>query len=99
MTSQRSQAYGRVMKTLSDLSASKFHAREQDIVRHAVDRVFFCEDLAGDPDAREALAAVRTLADEMVASDRLLPETAERLVGDVDACGPMAPVAPLPGSR
>ena len=45
MTSERSQAYGRVTKLMDDLSASKLHASEQQIVRDAADSLFFCEDL------------------------------------------------------
>ena len=93
MTGDRSQAYGRVMKALSDLSGSKLHSTEEDTIRDAADALFFCEDLAADADARQALEALERLTDALIESERLLPETAGRLVADVQACGPLLPIA------
>lgn len=92
VTCERAQAYGRVVKRLDDLSAGKLRPAERQIVRDAADALFFCEDLASDLAAREARAALHTLSDHLVESDRLLPETAEALVSDVEGCGPLAPV-------
>ncbi len=92
MTSQRSQAYGRVMKTIHDLGASKLHRDEEQVVREAADALFFCEDLAADPAATEALGAFHRLTDRLLESDRIVPETAGRLTADVEACGPLVPV-------
>src|SRR5437899_12612484 len=88
MTSNRSDAYGRVMRTLDDLGASKFHDHEQAVIREAADTMFFCERLETDDAALDAMAAVRNLTGALVAGDRLVPETAERLVADVEGCGP-----------
>ena len=88
MTSERSQAYGRVTKLLDDLSASKLHSAEQQIVRDAADALFFCEDLDADAEARTALVALDTLVTGLVEAERFTPETAERLRADVDGCGP-----------
>ena len=93
MTSERSQAYGRVMKTLADLSASKLHGPEQAVIREAADSMFFCEDLPGDPSTRAAFDAVRLLAAKLVEADRMEPETVDRLLADIEDCGPLAPVA------
>jgi hypothetical protein len=93
MTSERSQAYGRVTKLVEDLSASKLHASEQQTIRDAADALFFCEDLTADPDARVALDAVEGLIDRLVENERFTPETAERLRADLDGCGPMVPAA------
>ncbi len=93
MTSERSQAYGRVVKWLDDVGPSKLNGQEQDLIRDAADSLFFCEDLATDDHAGEALVEVRALAERLVESDRWLPETAERLVDDVEGCGPLAPVS------
>ncbi|HEX8065056.1 MAG TPA: hypothetical protein VF520_00880 [Thermoleophilaceae bacterium] len=93
MTSDRANAYGRVTKTVDDLSASKLHPSEQQTVRDAADALFFCEDIAADGDARAALDAVGQLLERMVESDRLLPETAGRLTADLEACGPLSAVA------
>ena len=92
MTGERAQAYGRVVKRLDDLSPGKLRPAEQQIVREAADALFFCEDLASDLTAREARAVLHGLSGNLVESDRLLPETAEALVSDVEACGPLAPV-------
>ena len=93
MTSERSQAYGRVTKLMDDLSASKLHASEQQIVRDAADSLFFCEDLGGDVEARAALDAFETLVNGLVEAERFTPETAELLRADLDGCGPLAPAA------
>ena len=92
MNSERAQAYGRVMKTLAGLSASKFHPAEQDVVREAADALFFCEDLGADEHAARALDAVRTLLEGMAEADRLAPETAGRLLADIEDCGPLTRV-------
>jgi hypothetical protein len=88
MTSNRSDAYGRVMRSLDDLGASKFHDHEQAVIREAADTMFFCERLETDDAALDAMAAVRDLADVLVAGERLMPETVARLVDDVEGCGP-----------
>ncbi|HEX2125357.1 MAG TPA: hypothetical protein VHF45_02210 [Thermoleophilaceae bacterium] len=93
MTSERSQAYGRVTKLVDDLSASKLHADEQQTIRDAADALFFCEDLSADTDARAALDAVEGLIERLVESERFTHETADRLRADLDGCGPLAPAA------
>lgn len=93
MTSERSQAYGRTMKTLRDLAPTKLHDDEERRVREAADCLFFAEDPANDEGARDALADVRALARHLVDSGRWEEETADRLVADVEACGPLAPVS------
>jgi hypothetical protein len=90
MTSQRAQAYGRVMKTLADMGPAKLQPVEQDIVREAADAMFFAADLEGDLEAAEALSRLGRLAARLVESDRWLFETADRLVQDVEECGPAA---------
>jgi hypothetical protein len=91
MNSQRAQAYGRLMKTLSDLSAAKFNPREEQIFRDAADSLFFCEDIEAEPGARESLDAAQELAGLLVANDRLLPETVDGLMADLEGCGPLEP--------
>ena len=89
MTSDRSQAYGRVTKLLDDLSASKLHPVEQQTVRDAADALFFCEDVSADSDAQGALDALDRLIDGMLEADRFTVETADRLRADVRGCGPL----------
>ena len=89
MTSERSQAYGRVMKTLTDIGPSKLHADEQELIREAADTLFFAEDAGG----AEALDRVDELATRLVDSGRLLDETAHQLLRDLEDSGPTAAVA------
>ena len=90
MNSQRAQAYGRVVRAVDDLAVAKLHRDEQDTIRLAADALLFCEDLHRDPAAEEALASVYELTDRLVESERMTRESAERLVVDVEACGPFA---------
>ena len=79
------------MKVLEDLSVSKLHADEQDVVREAADALFFCDNLEADPSAERALANFYQLVDRLMESERLMPETAGRLTTALEACGPVAP--------
>ena len=93
MTSERSQAYGRVMRTLEDMGPAKLLESERERIRHAADTLFFAEDLGVDADAREAVSDITALARHLVETDRWLDESARRLLQDVLACGPLQPVA------
>jgi hypothetical protein len=88
MTSNRSEAYGRVMTTLDTIGASKLHPHEQSLIRETADAMFFCVRLETDEAALDAMAAVRDLGDAMLDGDRLMPETIARLMADVEGCGP-----------
>lgn len=80
------------MKVLEDLGPSKLTAPEQDLIRDAADSLFFCEDIAADDHAADALTRVEDLTVRLVEADRWLQETADRLLDDVEGCGPLAPV-------
>jgi hypothetical protein len=86
MDSDRSQAYGRVVKTLDDLGPGKLSVAEQQVVRTAADALLF------DGNAYDELAAVEDLAQQLVDAGRLSAERARLLVDDVAACGPPAGV-------
>jgi hypothetical protein len=90
VNSDRTQAYGRVVKALNDLADSKLHPEEQQIVREAADSLLFCEDMASDPAAELALGELYELTDRLVENDRMSSEATLRLTADVEACGPMA---------
>jgi len=90
MTSERTQAYGRVIKTLEDLGPSKLQPAEQERIREAADNLIFASDF---DDAGAALADVELLAEHLVASGRWTSERAEQLASDLVACGPVFPVA------
>ena len=86
MDSDRSQAYGRVVKTLEDLGPAKLSDAERQVVRAAADALLF------DGNAYDELAAVEDLAQQLVDAGRLSAERARLLVDDVAACGPPAGV-------
>ncbi len=86
MNNDRSQAYGRVMKTLADEGPAKLFAAEIEIIRTAADALLF------EGDAYDELAAVEDLAQQLVDADRWGAEHARALVDDVAACGPSAGV-------
>ena len=89
MNNERTQAYGRVVKTLEDLGPTKLQAAEQERVREAADTLIFATSL---DEARAALEDVDALAEHLVATGRWSEERAEQLVQDLLACGPVAPV-------
>ena len=90
MNSERTQAYGRVVKTLEELGPAKLQTGEQARVREAADTLIFAVDL---DEARTAMADVDSLAEHLVASDRWSEERAKQLADDLLACGPVTPVA------
>ena len=90
MTADRTQAYGRVVKTLEDLGPSKLLPHEQELIREAADTLIFAADL---DEARSALAHVDALAEHLAGTGRWTAERTEQLVSDLVACGPVSPVA------
>jgi hypothetical protein len=89
MTSERTQAYGRVVQTLDELGPTKLLAAEQSRIRTAADTLIFSADLA---EARDALLDISRLAEHLVNSGRWLEERVDQLIADLLACGP-EPVA------
>ena len=89
MNSERTQAYGRVVKTLEDLGPTKLQPAEQDRIREAADTLIFASGLE---EARAALEDVDVLAESLVTSDRWSEERAQKLVEDILACGPVTTV-------
>ena len=89
MNSERTQAYGRVVKTIEDLGPTKLQPDELDRVREAADTLIFAADLE---EARDAMIDMDTLAEHLVASDRWSEERAKQLVDDLLACGPVTAV-------
>jgi hypothetical protein len=91
MTSERTQAYGRIVKTLEEIGPVKLLASEQERIRDAADILIFSE--GPDDHVIAALDDIRALADHLVESGRWTEERALLLVDDVAATGPLAPVA------
>ena len=90
MTTERTQAYGRVVKTLDDIGAVKLQPAEQERIREAADTLIFA---AAPEESEAALADVEELVEHLVASDRRTEERAGALLDDLLACGPLQPVA------
>jgi hypothetical protein len=61
---------------------------ERTLLREAADALFFCEDISLDEEAREALANIGDLTGTLVGSDRWDPQRAERVLQDLESCGP-----------
>jgi hypothetical protein len=89
MNSDRTHAYGRVVKTLDDLGPTKLQPAELERIRDAADTLIF----AGTAEeAHAVLAEVRELTDHLVSVDRWTDERAEQLLSDLQDCGPVAHV-------
>jgi hypothetical protein len=76
------------MKVVSATGDAALEPAEQELLREAGDALFFCEDIALDEDARDALARVSDLAGQLVGGERWEPELAEQVLADLEACGP-----------
>ena len=85
MTSERTQAYGRVVQTLSELGPTKLLPAEQSRIRDAADTLIFAADLG---EARESLLDMSRLAEHLVRSGRWREQRVDQLVADLLACGP-----------
>ncbi len=90
MNTERTQAYGRVVKTLDELGPTKLQPAEQDRIREAADTLIFASSAN---ESRDALRDVDALAEHLVASGRWTQERADALVDDLATCGPVASVA------
>jgi hypothetical protein len=88
MTSRRTHAYARVIRTLDDCGRAKLLPAEQERIREAADALLFCVDIVADPEARTAVSDVLDLRDHLVGSGRWTPQRASELADDLWACGP-----------
>jgi hypothetical protein len=89
MNSERTHAYGRVVRTLQDVGPTKLHDSEQERIRDAADTLIFA---ATYDEARRTLEDVEALTEQLVDSGRWSEERAAELASDLMACGPVAPV-------
>jgi hypothetical protein len=85
MTSERTQAYGRVVQTLDELGPTKLQPAEQARIRDAADTLIFAVDIE---EVRDALRDIGALADHLLKSGRWLEERMDELVTNLLACGP-----------
>ena len=72
------------MRVVASTGDGALEPAEQDILREAGDAMFFCEDIALDDDARDALARVTDLAGQLVGAERWDPELAEHVMEDLE---------------
>ena len=91
MTSDRSRAYGRVMKTIDGMGPAKLHELEQRRLRNAADALLFAGP--GEHDVLRLLDDVEQLMRHLVDCGRWTPERATTLIDDLATCGPGAPDA------
>jgi hypothetical protein len=89
MNSDRTHAYGRVVRTLDDLGPTKLQPAELDRIRDAADTLIFA---ASADEARPAIDDIRELTEHLVSVDRWTEERAEQLLSDLEDCGPVSPV-------
>jgi hypothetical protein len=90
VTSRRAEAYGRVVRILNSPDGEQLRPDELERIRAAADSLLFCADVELDSAARDAADQIADLAVELVESGRWDEDTAEELVSDVLACGPVA---------
>jgi hypothetical protein len=95
MTAERAEAYGRVMKTLADMGPAKLQPRERDLVREAADAMLFWDGYDDYPEARMAFVELELMLERLIESDRWLSTAVDRLMRDVEECGPRTPVEAL----
>ena len=88
MTTNRARAYKRVTSFISELGPAKLHAREGQAIRDAADAMIFSSGPDLDDDAIVAMRNLAATIAALVGADRILPETAERILDAVEACGP-----------
>ncbi len=76
------------MKVAGEEGPGALEPTEQVLLREAADAVLFCEDIALDDEARDALSRVGDLTGSLVGAERWDAAKAERVLGDLEACGP-----------
>ena len=91
MTSERAEAYGRVMHHLTELSGTKLQPTEVDRIREAADTLLFCEDSRSE-EARTATHEAEALVEHLIDVERFTEERGHQLLRDLGECGPLAPV-------
>ena len=91
MNAERTQAYGRIVKTLEEIGPVKLLDTEQVRIRDAADNLIFASD--GEGGVRSSIDDIQALADHLVESGRWSYERATALVDDIADCGPLTPVA------
>jgi hypothetical protein len=92
MTSERAEAYGRLMRRLRSPGASGLLPHEEEQIREAADALLFCNGHWGDEETLEALGDAVRLIEGLVHVGRWQEGPAQLLLQDLRACGPLAAV-------
>jgi alpha-beta hydrolase superfamily lysophospholipase len=87
MNSDRTQAYGRIVRTLDELGPAKLQPAEIDRIREAADTLIFAST---QDEVTPAVEDIQALVEHLTAVDRWSEERAEQLLDDLEACGPQA---------
>ncbi len=98
MNPERAHAYRRVIHMVSELGPAKLQPTERERIRYTADSLVLCADLSADDAVRDSLEDTELLCEVLVQSGRWERVTADRLIGDLRACGPELPLdlsAPL----
>ena len=95
MTNHRARAYKRVTQFISELGPAKLHAEEAEAIRDAADAMLFNSTADLGDDAAVAMRRLTSILAALVGADRVLPETAERILDAVEACGPQPEELPV----
>jgi hypothetical protein len=92
MTSERAEAYGRLMRRLRSTGAAGLLPHEEEQIREAADALLFCDGNWGDEQTLDALGDAVRLIERLVDVGRWREGPAQLFLQDLRACGPMAAV-------
>jgi hypothetical protein len=92
MTSERAEAYGRLMRRLRALGAAGLLPHEEEQIREAADALLFCSGDWSDEATLEALGEAFRLIEGLVQVGRWREAPAQLLLRELRACGPLAAV-------
>jgi hypothetical protein len=93
MTSERAEAYGRLMRRLRNPSGPGLQPHEEQQVREAADALLFCDGDRTDEQTLDALEDAVRMIEGLVRVGRWRDGAARRLLRDLEACGPLTPVS------
>ena len=92
MTSERAEAYGRLMRRLRGLGPGGLLPHEEEQIREAADALLFCTGDPGDEQTRQSQSEAARLVEGLVHVGRWQEEDARHLLDDLEGCGPLTPV-------
>jgi hypothetical protein len=93
MTSERAQAYGRLMRRLRSSGRSELLPHEEEQIREAADALLFSDGDRDDEHTLDSLACAVRLIEALVRVGRWHEAPAQMMLRDLQACGPLAPVS------